>query len=99
MCLLPKGQLNDFFNGYLPQNISQEKKTSKNNKLCSLPRVFWSINFYFLLVAKQFYTFLKHYQTDLPMVPFLAKDLESLIGGLMRRCIRSSVLEEAGTIL
>ena len=33
------------------------------------------------------------------MVPFLAKDLESLIGGLMRRCIKSSVLEEAGTIL
>ena len=33
------------------------------------------------------------------MVPFLAKDLESLIRGLMRQCIKSSVLEEAGTVL
>ena len=54
---------------------------------------------FFLSVAKQFHTFLKHYQTDRPMVPFLAKDLESLIRGLMRRCIKSSVLEEPGTIL
>ena len=33
------------------------------------------------------------------MVPFLAKDLESLIRGLMLWYIKSSVLEEAGTIL
>ena len=33
------------------------------------------------------------------MLPFLAKNLESLIRGLMRRCIKSSVLKEVATIL
>ena len=87
------------------KTLAKKKETPKNNKLCSTITSFLEdklLNaemYFFLSVAKQFHTFLKHYQTDRPMVPFLAKDLESLIRGLMRRCIKSSVLEEAGTIL
>lgn len=51
----------------------------------------------FTSVAELFNSFLVVYQTDAPMVPFLAQDLETLIRNVMKRCIKPSVLEEAST--
>ena len=43
---------------------------------------------FFLSVAKQVTPFLTLYQTDKPMLPFLATDLYSMLGRLMRRLLR-----------
>lgn len=54
---------------------------------------------FFLSVAKQVTPFLTLYQTDKPMLPFLATDLYSMLGGLMRRFIKTTVISEAKTPL
>ena len=54
---------------------------------------------FLLSVAKQVTPFLTLYQTDTPMLPFLATDLYSMLGGLMRRFIKTAVISEAKTPL
>ena len=54
---------------------------------------------FFPSVAKQVTPFLTLYQTDKPMLPFLATDLYSMLGGLMRRFIKTAVISEAKTPL
>jgi hypothetical protein len=47
---------------------------------------------FFASVAKDIEPFLARYQTDQPMIPFLAKDLNKLVVDLMRRIIKEEVL-------
>ena len=54
---------------------------------------------FFLSVANQVTPFLTLYQTDKPMLPFLATDLYSMLGGLMRRFIETAVISKAKTPL
>lgn len=42
--------------------------------------------------------FLKMYQTDEPMLPYLSKDIEMLLRSLMERFIKTTVLENATTL-
>jgi len=44
--------------------------------------------------AKWLQPFLTKYQSDWPMIPFLAKDLEVVLHGLMTIFIKASVLQE-----
>ena len=46
-------------------------------------------------IAKPIEKFLKMYQTDWPMIPFLAKDLEDLLRIMMDRFVKQSVMEKA----
>ena len=48
-------------------------------------------------VAHQFDEFLVRYQTDRPMVPFLCRDLDTLLRGICQRFVKKSVLDEANT--
>jgi hypothetical protein len=50
---------------------------------------------FFLLVAREVEPFLKLYQTDKPMVPFLCADLTNLITNLMEKFIKVEVLKKA----
>ena len=54
---------------------------------------------FFLSLANQVTPFLTLYQTDKPMLPLLATDLYSMLGGLMRRFIETAVISEAKTPL
>ncbi|XP_041929488.1 uncharacterized protein LOC121693855 isoform X1 [Alosa sapidissima] len=49
---------------------------------------------FFMTLARTFHPFMKKYQTDEPMMPFLAKDLTELIKSLLRRCIKREVLQD-----
>ena len=51
----------------------------------------------FVSVAREIEPFLTTYQTDKPMVPFLADDLCTLVRSLMTRFAKSSVLADART--
>ena len=54
---------------------------------------------FFLSVAKQVTPFLTLYQTDKPMLPFLATDLYNMLWGLMRTFIKTAVISEVKTPL
>ncbi|KAL7824939.1 hypothetical protein SRHO_G00342960 [Serrasalmus rhombeus] len=47
---------------------------------------------FFMTVARTFHPFMKKYQTDEPVMPFLGKVLAELIKSLLRRCIKREVL-------
>ena len=51
----------------------------------------------FISVARLLKPFLEKYQTDAPMLPFLAADLEQLLRHVLQRCVKQSVLAEAST--
>ncbi|KAK7879443.1 hypothetical protein WMY93_033849, partial [Mugilogobius chulae] len=48
---------------------------------------------FFLSVSKNFQPFLLKFQNDVPMIPFLGRDLEELIKSLLRRFIKRETLE------
>ena len=52
---------------------------------------------FFKCIAGHLQPFLVNYQTDKPMVCFLASDLASIIKGLMKRFIKDDVLSEVST--
>ncbi|KAL6471512.1 hypothetical protein MHYP_G00201620 [Metynnis hypsauchen] len=47
---------------------------------------------FFMTVARTFHPFMKKYQNDEPVMPFLGKDLAELIKSLLRRCVKREVL-------
>ena len=49
-------------------------------------------------IASELQPFLPNYQTDKPMVCFLATDLSTLLRALMRRFIKDDLLSEATTV-
>jgi len=53
---------------------------------------------FFVRVAGEIQPFLQLYQTDRPMIPFLATDLASLVKDLMKRFVKPSVMAGAKTI-
>ena len=53
---------------------------------------------FFKCTASHLQPFLANYQTDKPMVCFLATDLSTILRGLMRRFIKDDVLSEANTV-
>ena len=53
---------------------------------------------FFKCIASELQPFLANYQTDKPMVCFLATDLSTLLRALMRRFIKDDVLSEATTV-
>lgn len=53
---------------------------------------------FFKCIASHLEPFLANYQTDKPMVCFLATDLSTVLRGLMRRFIKDDVLSEATTV-
>jgi hypothetical protein len=52
----------------------------------------------FLSIAKLLQSFLKQYQTDAPMIPFLYSDLEILLRNLMERFVKADVLKPSKNI-
>jgi len=53
---------------------------------------------FFKCIASHLQPFLANYQTDKPMVCFLATDLSTVLRGLMRRFIKGDVLSETTTV-
>ncbi|KAK9976520.1 hypothetical protein ABG768_021725 [Culter alburnus] len=49
---------------------------------------------FFATIARTFDPFLKRYQTDEPVMPFLAKDLAELIKSILRRFVKREVLQD-----
>ncbi|XP_063766097.1 uncharacterized protein LOC134882380 [Eleginops maclovinus] len=49
---------------------------------------------FFLAIARSFNPFLKKYQTDEPVLPFLAEDLTELLLSLLRRFIKRELLQD-----
>nr|XP_043905538.1 uncharacterized protein LOC122784359 [Solea senegalensis] len=49
---------------------------------------------FFLAIARSFNPFLQKYQTDEPVLPFLAKDLTELLLSLLRRFIKRELLQD-----
>lgn len=49
------------------------------------------------MVAKEITPFLKLYQTDKPMLPFMCGDLTNMLRGLMEKFIKPSVMKNATT--
>ena len=52
----------------------------------------------FVSISKIVEDFLTVYQTDKPMVPFLAEDLDNLLRNLMRRFVKKDVLKSATSV-
>ncbi|XP_073715732.1 uncharacterized protein [Misgurnus anguillicaudatus] len=50
---------------------------------------------FFMSISKNFQPFLTKYQTDVPMIPFLSKDLEDLVRSILRHFIQRDVLSVA----
>ncbi|XP_056133500.1 cohesin subunit SA-2 [Lampris incognitus] len=50
---------------------------------------------FFLMVAREITPFLKLYQTDKPMLPFMCNDLTTMLKSLMERFVKSSVMKNA----
>lgn len=50
---------------------------------------------FFLMVVREITPFLKLYQTDRPMLPFLCNDLSNLLRGLLEKFIKPSVMMHA----
>ncbi|XP_058628346.1 uncharacterized protein LOC131538490 [Onychostoma macrolepis] len=49
---------------------------------------------FFLTIARTFEPFLKRYQMDEPVMPFLAKDLAELMKSVLRRFVKREVLQD-----
>ena len=52
---------------------------------------------FFCLVASILLPFLTNYQSDKPLVPFLAADLAEIIRCLMKRFLKSEIIDTANT--
>ncbi|KAK1902110.1 NACHT LRR and PYD domains-containing protein 1b allele 2 [Dissostichus eleginoides] len=52
---------------------------------------------FFLMVAREVTPFLKLYQTDKPMLPFMSEDLSNILRSLMEKFIKPSVMKNATT--
>ncbi|KAK1874909.1 Malignant fibrous histiocytoma-amplified sequence 1 like [Dissostichus eleginoides] len=50
---------------------------------------------FFLMVAREVTPFLKLYQTDKPMLPFMSEDLSNILRSLMEKFIKPSVMKNA----
>ncbi|KAJ8043836.1 hypothetical protein HOLleu_11110 [Holothuria leucospilota] len=53
----------------------------------------------FLSISKEVHPFLVRYQTDKPMIPFLATDLHELLKGLTKRFLKKEVHSDVNQIL
>ncbi|CAH3043936.1 unnamed protein product, partial [Porites lobata] len=69
----------------------QSLKAIDEDKLLKAKHLFW------ISLAQDFQPFLKMYQTEKPMVPFLASDLQTLLRSVMNRCIKENVLSSANS--
>lgn len=54
---------------------------------------------FFQIIAGEFEGFLREYQTDIPLIPFIFSDLTMLIKGLMERFIQKKVLKNERDVL
>ncbi|XP_071963464.1 uncharacterized protein [Antedon mediterranea] len=70
-----------------PKTKSYDTLKAASVDLFTVPRMH-----FFVMVATQMETFLKKYQTDQPMIPFLEKDLVACLRGLLRLVIKPDVL-------
>lgn len=52
---------------------------------------------FFLMAAREIMPFLKLYQTDKPMLPFMCSDLTDMLRSLMEKFIKPSVMKNATT--
>ncbi|XP_013856113.1 uncharacterized protein LOC106511946 [Austrofundulus limnaeus] len=52
---------------------------------------------FFIMVAREITPFLKLYQTDKPMLPFMSKDLTNMLRSLMEKFIKPGVMKDATT--
>ncbi|KAJ4942042.1 hypothetical protein JOQ06_011912 [Pogonophryne albipinna] len=52
---------------------------------------------FFVMVAREVTPFLKLYQTDKPMLPFMSEDLSNILRSLMEKFIKPSVMKNATT--
>lgn len=73
------------------QPISKSYETMK--KMLSDPLLKAKLSF-FISIVEELEPFLKEFQTDAPMLPFLYEELETLLARLMKRVVKPSVLEK-----
>jgi hypothetical protein len=69
------------------------KKVVTSDKLLKAKHLFW------ISVAQEFQPFLKLYQADRPLIPFLASDLENLLRTVMARFVKDDVITSATSYL
>ncbi|KAJ8399437.1 hypothetical protein AAFF_G00411490 [Aldrovandia affinis] len=61
------------------------------------PLILAKLHFY-MAIARTFTPFLKRYQTDEPLMPFLGRDLAEFLKSLLRRFIKRELLQDATTV-
>ncbi|XP_049912480.1 uncharacterized protein LOC126397615 isoform X2 [Epinephelus moara] len=61
------------------------------------PLILAKLHFY-MAIARMFTPFLKRYQTDEPVMPFLGRDLVELLKCFLRRFIKRELLQHATTV-
>ncbi|KAJ8404749.1 hypothetical protein AAFF_G00336120 [Aldrovandia affinis] len=61
------------------------------------PLILAKLHFY-MAIARTFTPFLKRYQTDEPVMPFLGRDLAEFLKSLLRRFIKRELLQDATTV-
>jgi len=66
-------------------------KAATVDKLLKAKHHFW------IFLSQDFQPFLATYQTDRPMIPFLASDLEKLLRSIMTKFLKDSVTTSAKT--
>ncbi|KXJ27612.1 hypothetical protein AC249_AIPGENE7592 [Exaiptasia diaphana] len=69
------------------------KKMVTSDKFLKAKHLFW------ITVAQEFQPFLKLYQADRPLIPFLASDLENLLRSVMVRFVKDDILTSATSYL
>ena len=66
-------------------------------KAVTLDKLLKAKHHFWISLAQDFHPFLSTYQTNRPMVPFLASDLEKLLRSIMSRFLKESVTTSAKT--
>jgi hypothetical protein len=82
------------------QTLCKSKQPNKNNSYETLVTyhtdVFMQVKLQFFVdVASMMSSYLKQFQTDIPMMPFVSEILENLIRRLMKIFIRKAIIDEA----
>ncbi|XP_070554389.1 uncharacterized protein [Ptychodera flava] len=80
-------------------DVPNPKTTSYNTVVsCTKDNILTVKLLCFQSIAKLVAPFLLMYQTDKPMMPFLADDLHRLLTGLLKRFVKGDVIEASGSL-
>lgn len=63
--------------------------------MTSIAVIWFFYGHFLLMVAREITPFLKLYQTDKPMLPFMCNDLTAMLKSLMEKFVKPSVMKDA----